>query len=213
MKIAILPPLLLALCSVWPGAAIADSHSDFDVEGKFSLVQPAQPTETEPGTVEVVDVFWFGCPACFRFLPHMEALEKEAPDYLRIRRMPAVFRESWIPHARAYYAAHLLGVEDRVHRAIFEAIHVQGKSLSTPDALAALFEEHGVNAEDFAAVYNSFAVESLVRKSVAMQRNYGVRATPTVVVNGKYRTSGNIAGSHENVIKVILALAEREHAS
>ena len=70
-----------------------------------------------------------------------------------------------------------------------------------------------MNAEDFAAVYNSFAVESLVRKSVAMQRNYGVRATPTVVVNGKYRTSGNIAGSHENVIKVILALAEREHAS
>ena len=138
--------------------------SDFDVEGKYSLVQPAQPTETEPGTVEVVDVFWFGCPACFRFLPHMEGLKEAAPDYLRIRRMPAVFRESWIPHARAYYTAHLLGVEDRIYPAMFEAIHVQGRSLSTRDALAAFFEEHGVSAGEFGDVYDSFAVESLVTK-------------------------------------------------
>ena len=213
MKLASRTLLLFAVLFAFPGLAGADSHSDFDVEGKYSLVQPAQPTETEPGTVEVVDVFWFGCPHCFTFLPHMEALEEEAPDYLRIRRMPAVFRESWIPHARAYYTAHLLGVEDSIHRPIFEAIHEQGRALSTREALAAFFEEHGVSAEEFGEIYDSFAVESLVRKSVAMQRNYGVRATPTVIVNGKYRTSGNVAGSHENVIKAILALAEREHAS
>ena len=213
MKLASRTLLLFAVLFAFPGFAGADSHSDFDVEGKYSLVQPAQPTETEPGTVEVVDVFWFGCPHCFTFLPYMEALEKEGPDYLRIRRMPAVFRESWIPHARAYYTAHLLGIEDRIHRPIFEAIHEQGRTLSTREALAAFFEEHGVNAEEFGEIYDSFAVESLVRKSVAMQRNYGVRATPTVIVNGKYRTSGNVAGSHENVIKAILALAKREHAS
>ena len=213
MRYASFSPLLSALLVVFPDLAGADSHSEFDVEGKYALVQPAQPTETEPGTVEVVDVFWFGCPACFRFLPHMEGLKESAPEYLRIRRMPAVFRESWIPHARAYYTAHLLGVEDRIYPAMFRAIHVQGRSLSTRDALAAFFEEHGVSAGEFGDVYDSFAVESLVRKSVAMQRNYGVRATPTVIVNGKYRTSGNVAGSHGNVIKVILALAEREHAS
>ena len=213
MKLASRTLLLFAVLFAFPGLAGADSHSDFDVEGKYSLVQPAQPTETEPGTVEVVDVFWFGCPHCFTFLPYMEALEEEAPDYLRIRRMPAVFRESWIPHARAYYTAHLLGIEDRVHRSIFEAIHVRGRTLSTREALAAFFEENGVSAEEFAEIYDSFAVESLVRKSVAMQRNYGVRATPTVIVNGKYRTSSSAAGSHENVIKAILALAEREHAS
>lgn len=213
MRYAFLSPLFFALLLALPGLAGADSHSEFDVEGKYALVQPAQPTETEPGTVEVVDVFWFGCPACFRFLPHMEGLKEAAPDYLRIRRMPAVFRESWIPHARAYYTAHLLGVEDRIYPAMYQAIHVQGRSLSTRDALAAFFEEHGVSAGEFGDVYDSFAVESLVRKSVAMQRNYGVRATPTVIVNGKYRTSGNVAGSHGNVIKVILALAEREHAS
>ncbi len=211
MKYAFLPSLLLALCAVLPGASVADSHSDFDVEGKYFHIQPAQPTETDPGTVEVVDVFWFGCPHCFTFLPHMEALEREAPDYIRFRRLPAVFRESWIPHARAYYTAHLLGIEDRIYRAIFEAIHVQGKSLSTRETLIDFFEEQGVNPVEFAQVYDSFAVESLVRKSVAMQRNYGVQATPTVIINGKYRTTASTAGSHENVIKAILALAEREH--
>ena len=213
MRYAFLPPLLLALGAVLPGLAVADSHSGFDVEGKYALVQPAQPTETGPGTVEVVDVFWFGCPHCYTFLPHMEALEATAPDYLRIRRLPAVFRESWIPHARAYYTAHLLGIEDRIHRPIFEAIHEQGRPLSTREALAAFFEEHGVSAGEFGEVYDSFAVESLVRKSAAMQRNYGVRATPTVIVNGKYRTSANVAGGHGNVIKAILALAQREHSS
>ena len=213
MKHTTLPLALLALGIALPGLAGADSHSDFDVEGKYALVQPAQPTETGPGTVEVVDVFWFGCPHCFTFLPHMEALERDAPDYLRMRRMPAVFRESWIPHARAYYTAHLLGIEDEVHRAIFEAIHVHGRSLATREALAAFFGEHGVDAEEFGEVYDSFAVESLVRKSVAMQRNYGVNATPTVIVNGKYRTSASIAGGHANVIKAIRALSEREHAS
>ncbi len=213
MKHARLTPLFFFLLVSLPGFAVADSHSEFDVEGKYSQVKPAQPAETGPGTVEVVDVFWFGCPHCFTFLPHMEALEKDAPDYLRIRRMPAVFRESWIPHARAYYTAHLLGIEDRMHRAIFEAIHLHGRSLATREALAAFFAEHGVDAGEFGEVYDSFAVASLVRKSVAMQRNYGVSATPTVIVNGKYRTSGNIAGGHANVIKVIRALAEREHAS
>ena len=213
MKHVVPSLLLFAVVLPFSGLAGADSHSDFDVEGKYSLVQPAQPTETEAGTVEVVDVFWFGCPACFRFLPHMESLEEEAPDYLRIRRMPAVFRESWIPHARAYYTAHLLGVEDRIYRPMYEAIHMQGQSLSTREALAAFFEEHGVGADEFGEVYDSFAVESLVRKSVAMQRNYGVNATPTVVVNGKYRTGGNIAGGYANVIKVILALAEKERPS
>lgn len=213
MKHACLPPFFLALLIALPGLAVADAHSEFDIEGKYEQVKPAQPTETGADTVEVVDVFWFGCPHCFTFLPHMEGLEQDAPDHLRIRRMPAVFRESWIPHARAYYTAHLLGIEDRVHRPIFEAIHVHGRSLSTREALAAFFAEHGVDVEEFGKVYDSFAVESLVRKSVAMQRKYGVSATPTVIVNGKYRTSGNIAGGHANVIKVIRALAEREHAS
>ena len=204
--------LLSALLVSSPGAAGAQSASDFDVEGKYQLVQPTQPTETGPGTVEVVEVFWFGCPHCYRFLTYMEAFKKELPEYVRLRRMPAVFGEHWIPHARAFYAAQLLGVESRIYRPFYEAIHDEGRVLSTRDALVAFFEELGVDGEEFGSVYDSFAVESLLRKSITMQGRYGVRGTPSVVVNGKYRTSGRIAGGYDNVIRVIRALAERERA-
>ena len=73
------------------------------------------------------------------------------------------------------------------------------------------FEGFGVSKEDFAEVYDSFAVESKVRKSVSMQRRYGVRGTPTLIINGKYRTSASIAGSHEIAIKVMQSLVAKEH--
>ena len=212
MKHARIAFVLSAMLVSSPGPAGAPSASDFDVEGKYQLVQPVQPTETGPATVEVVDVFWFGCSHCYRFLAYMEAFEKEMPEYVRLRRMPAVFGENWIPHARAFYTAQLLGIEAEVYRPLFEAIHDEGRVLATREALMTFFEDFGVAAGEFASVYDSFAVESLLRKSITMQGRYGIRGTPSVVVNGKYRTSGRIAGSYDNVIRVIRALSERERA-
>jgi len=193
-------------------AAAGVQSASFDPEGKYELVKPPQPTDT-PGKVEVVDVFWYGCPHCFRFLPVMEEFEKSKPEYVEIRRMPAIFRDSWVAHARAYYTARLLGIAEQVHRPIFDAIHVEGRALDTEESLMKFFEDFGVSNEEFRQTYASFAVDSLVRKSRVMQQRYGVRGTPSVIVNGKYRVSGSLAGSFENMVKVIAALAEREHES
>lgn len=193
-------------------AAVAVRSASIDPEGKYELVQPPQPTDT-PGKVEVVDVFWYGCPHCFDFLPVMEEFEKSKPEYVEIRRMPAIFRDSWVPHARAYYTARLLGVVEKVHRPIFEAIHLEGRDLDTEESLMTLFERFGVGNDEFRQTYHSFAVESLVRKSRVMQQRYGVRGTPSVIVNGKYRVSASLARGYENMIKVIAALAEKEHES
>ncbi len=74
------------------------------------------------------------------------------------------------------------------------------------------FATYGVSNEDFNKTYNSFAVETLLRKSQVMQKRYGVRGTPTVIVNGKYRVSGTLAGQPADMIKVVEALVERERA-
>ncbi len=184
--------------------------AEFEVEGKYEVISPPQPTTT-PGKVEVVDVFWFGCPHCYRFLPVMEAYAASKPDYVEVVRMPAIFRKSWEAHARAFYTARVLGVEDELHQAIFEAIHVGRAQLDTKEDLAAFFERHGVSREAFDKTFSSFAVESGVRRSMVMQGRYGIRGTPTVVVNGKYRVSGTLAGSYENMVKVIEILADKEH--
>lgn len=202
----------LALAAAALNLLLLPVHAaSIDPSGKYELVTPPQPTDT-PGKVEVVEVFWFGCPHCFTFLPSMEQYAKNKPDYVAVRHMPAIFRDSWVAHARAFYTAELLGVEDKIHRPLFETIHLRKQPLDTQEELMKFFEGYGVSNEDFNKTYNSFAVETLLRKSQVMQQRYGVRGTPTVIVNGKYRVSGSLAGSPDDMIKVIEALVEREKA-
>ena len=201
---------LVAVAWIVVAPHAAAQSAGFDIEGKYEVLQPPQLTETGD-RIEVVDVFWYGCPHCYTFLPQMEAYDKIKPDYVEVRRLPAVFRESWIAHARAYYTSMLLGVTHRTHRALFEEIHDHRNPTDHKEALIAFFERHGVGRTEFEQTYDSFAVESLVRKSVLMQQRYGVTGTPSVIVNGKYRITGRLAGSYANVIAVVAALVDREY--
>lgn len=200
---------LVALMWVAVTPQSAAQSAALDIEGKYEVLQPPQQTETGD-RIEVVDVFWYGCPHCYTFLPMMEAYEEVKPEYVEIRRLPAVFRENWVAHARAFYTAMLLGVVDQTHRPLFEEIHEQRNPTDHREALAAFFERQGVDRTAFEQTWDSFAVESLVRKSVLMQQRYGITGTPSVVVNGKYRVTGRLAGSYDNVIRVVDALVERE---
>ena len=210
MSATILALALFGAALVLPGNAA--QAAGIDPTGKYELVTPPQPTET-PGKVEVVEVFWFGCPHCFHFLPTIEQYDANKPDYVAVRHMPAIFRDSWVVHARAFYTAELLGIEEKIHRPLFEAIHLHKQPLDTREELMKFFANYGVSNEDFNNTYDSFAVETLLRKSQVMQQRYGVTGTPTVIVNGKYRVSGTLAGPPEQMIKVIEALVEREHAA
>ena len=203
---------IFALVAIaWVAAAphaVAQSAGP-DIEGRFEVLQPPQLTETGD-RIEVVEIFWYGCPHCYTFLPMMEAYELVKPEDVEIRRLPAIFRESWVAHARAFYTAMLLGVLEQTHRPLFEEIHEQRNPTDHKEALAAFFERQGVDRTTFAQTYDSFAVESMVRKSVLMQQRYGITGTPSVVVNGKYRVTGRLAGSHDNVMLVVMALVEKE---
>ena len=200
---------VVALAWVALAPPAAAQSAGLDIEGRYEVLQPPQQTETG-NRIEVVDVFWYGCPHCYTFLPMMEAYDLVKPEYVEIRRLPAIFRESWEAHARAFYAAALLGVVDSTHRPLFEEIHEQRNPTDHKEALAAFFERQGVDRGTFGQTYDSFAVESLVRKSLLMQQRYGITGTPSVVVNGKYRVTGRLAGSYDNVIPVVMALVEME---
>ena len=204
--------LCFLVAVVWVAIAPhAPAQSDGpDIEGRYEVLQPPQLTETGD-RIEVVEVFAYACPHCYRFLPIMEVYEQIKPEYVAVRRLPVVFRESWVPHARAWYTAMLLGVTDSTHQALFEEIHEHRNPTDHKEALAAFFERQGVDRTRFEQTYDSFAVESMVRKSILMQQRYGITGTPSVVVNGKYRVTGRLAGSMEDMIAVVMALVEREH--
>ena len=201
----------VAWVAVAPHAAAQSAGPDIEpgIKGKYEVLQPPQLTETGD-RIEVVDVFAYACSHCYRFLPLMDVYQQIKPEHVAIRRLPVVFRESWVPHARAYYTAMLLGVTDRTHHALFEEIHERRIPSDHKEALAAFFERQGVDRTKFEQTYDSFAVESLVRKSILMQQRYGITGTPTVIVNGKYRVTGRLAGSLDDMLSVVMTLVDRE---
>ena len=162
--------------------------------------------------VEVAEVFWYGCPHCYNFKPLAEAWEAEAPDYINYVKLPAALGRSWEPHAYAFYALEAMGELDKVHDALFDALAGERRPLNTPEALADFVAGYGVNAEKFLENYNSFGVRARVQQAQAKIRGARITGTPTMLVYGKYVVSASMAGSHENTLKVVEYLAEKERS-
>lgn len=200
MTAAVLALLLLAGTSAAPAA---DNYKE--------LSKP-QPTEDD-SKIEVVEIFWYGCPHCYDFEPHLNEWLANKPDYVDFKRMPAVFRQDWLAHAKAYYTAQELGVIDKVHSDLFKAIHAERKRVNTEEELKQFFTDRGVDGDVFTKAYNSYAVESKIKHALAMLRRYEVTGVPAVVVNGKYITSGPIAGSYDGMIQAMNKLVEQERAA
>lgn len=175
----------------------------------YELVTPAQPTH-DVTKVEVIEFFWYGCPHCFDFEPTLAKWVKTLPKNVEFIRQPAVFSDLWGKHAKAYYTAEALGVVDKIHADFFDAIQVKKESLETEAQLAKFFAAHGVAEADFKAAYNSFLIDTKVRQAGALAAKYGISGVPAIVINGKYKTSGPLAGSHEKMIDVMNRLIEQE---
>jgi thiol:disulfide interchange protein DsbA len=177
----------------------------------FAVVKPAQPTETGE-KVEVLEVFWYGCPHCWYLEPAMKDWVAAMPEGVAFRRMPAT-GPRWEPHARAYYAAESMGKLDVFHEALFQAMQVEKRRIMTEDDLVKFAGGIGIDPEEFRAAYNSFYVETRVKKADEMGRRYGIDGVPAVIINGKFRTSPSQTGSQERMMEVLNALVAQEVAA
>lgn len=183
--------------------------ADFKPGVQYKNVVPQQSTDTGD-KIEVLEFFWYGCPHCYTFEPYITAWKKTKPANVKFVRVPAIFRPDWEIQAKAYYALSVMGVIEDIHGKIFDAIHKDKKRLNTLDAIAAFVEENGVDKQLFLKEYDSFAVDSMVRKAKKKLSAYTVEGVPTVAVNGKYTSSGSMAGTYDNLINVIDYLVAKE---
>jgi protein dithiol oxidoreductase (disulfide-forming) len=174
----------------------------------YEAISPAQPT-ANPAKIEVIEFFWYGCPHCYTFEPSLTAWLKTKPNNVEFIRIPAVFNEQWGKHAKAYFTAEALGVVDKIHGDMFDGVQ-QKKELESEEQLAKFFAAHGVKEADFRETYNSFMVDSKMRQAPALAAKYGITGVPAIVVNGKYKTNGTLAGSQEKMIDVLNALIKKE---
>lgn len=188
--------LLPALASAEP------TMPPFDEGIDYQRVVPAQPVETGD-QIEVLELFWYGCPHCFHLEPVLEGWLKKLPPNVAFRRMPAILGDTWVAHARAFYAAEALGVLDRINEPLFQAIHVDKKPMLDEASLADFFVSQGVARDAFLHAYHSFTVESKVRRAKDMTRRYGIDGVPAIIVDGKYRTGGSLAGGQDKMMEVV----------
>ncbi len=159
---------------------------------------------------EVVELFAYNCIHCFNFKPAVQEWLQTKPDNVEFIRIPVTFgRRDMELMARAYYAAQELDIEDQADTALYDAFHVQRRRLTNVDQVADLFAELGVEREAFDRAFNSFAVETKVRRANQLTQRYQIRGTPSVVINGQYLTTGSMAGSNPRMLDVADFLTRR----
>ena len=169
------------------------------------------PTEAPAGKVEVIEVFWYGCPHCNRFQPYIHDWQQRMDeDVVYFKQVPAPFNPAWEVHARTYYTAQALRVIDRSHAAFFNAIHNERQALFSKGRIADYFTRFGVESDQFEQVFDSFGVDTRINSAKNTLAQWQVNGVPILLVNGKYKVNSGSAGSEANMIKILELLIERE---
>jgi thiol:disulfide interchange protein DsbA len=198
-------------------------------EGRhYSRLTPAQRTTVPAGKVEVLEVFSYGCPACNQFQPLVDKLAKSLPSNAKMAFLPAAFKpeEDWPMFQRAYFAAQTLGIAERTHQAIFDAVWKTGelgivdasgrglkKQMPTIEDAAKCYERlTGVKPAAFLAAANSFGVDVKMRSADAQVIAMQVPGTPCIVVNGKYRVNLDSVRNADELISMVNFLVAKETA-
>ena len=196
----------------------------YEAGKQYFLVEPPQPTTTGD-KIEVLEVFSYACPACNAFETIANKIKSDLPKNAQMAYLPAAFRtdEDWPVFQRAFFAAQALGLVEKTHDAMFDAVWKEGslkindpvshklvQPMPTIDDIAKFYAKYGVKAEDFVGTANSFAVNAKIKRADAQVKAYGVDSTPTIIVNGKYRLTAQSAGGWDKVPALVTYLIDLE---
>lgn len=203
-------PLLFAL-----PLGLAQAQSPAPVAGKdYVEIQNGRPLDPADGTVVVEEFFSYVCPACNAFEPLLTAWAAKLPPNVKVVRVPATFRADFLVYAKTYYAAEALGLVEKTHQAVFNAIHVthklpaEGEKMDE-ERIAAFYADYGVSKADFLNAMRSFGVDVKVRRATDHMQKSKVPSTPTLIVNGRYLVKGD---SYQQMLDIAAALVEKERA-
>lgn len=190
-------------------AGVQAAPFEYEEGTHFEALQTPVNTRA-PDKVVVAEYFSYGCPHCYQFEPMISKWKQQLPNDVEFRRTPAVWNQDYQVYAQTYYAAQALDILEEVHTPLFQAIHAERMRLNDPKRMASFFSEFGVDPVDFAKVYSSFGVRASVQQAEAKGRAYRASGVPAIIVNGKYRIEGSMAGSNREMLQVADYLIDRE---
>jgi thiol:disulfide interchange protein DsbA len=206
----------LLLTLLVSGAAQAQVERFIEGEHYQRLGDEALATAPERNAdkVAVLEVFWYGCNHCYAFDPMLNAWVEEQGGNISFSRSPMIWNAVTKQHARLFFAAQALGVQQDLHGRIFDEIHLRRNMLADAAAMTDFFAANGVSRNDFAAALSSFGTDSLLRKTESLQRDMRVPSVPALVVNGRWLVHvTDKVPSHAAMLEVVEFLVAKEQAA
>jgi thiol:disulfide interchange protein DsbA len=201
MRVLSLIPIVLIL--VFSGFTMAADSSQ-------KYVQISNQKQTESDKVVIYEFFWYGCPHCYNLEPTINDIESNLDKDTILIKVPVALRDSWELHAKAYYALQQMKLDDNLHEKIFTEIHVNSNRLDTKEKLANFIKEEGYDADKFLKILDSFGTEIRIKKASRLANQYQIKSVPTLVINGKYKTSGSHVSSYQELYDVVQLLVDKE---
>jgi protein dithiol oxidoreductase (disulfide-forming) len=189
---------LAALLSLPLGAAAQQQF-------QYGEISPPQPSEAQ-GKIEVLEFFWYGCIHCYNLEPHLETWLKKLPPDVEFRRVPAVFNQRWGHDAAIYYTLESMGLLDKLHRPLFDAIHKSNLRTDNEAALGEWLQKHGVEPKKFMDTMKSFGVQSKARRAVQQTLAYKIDGTPAMAVAGRYTVSAEQGRTQQGMLQAVDSL-------
>lgn len=174
------------------------------VEGKqYKRLQTAQPISNEKG--EVLEFFWYGCPACYRFDPTLNQWITRKPAQVSFRRSPAIIHGASKAHQRLFFTLQAMGLSESLHVQVFAAVQADQEGMGELKGMQAVLSKLGVDAAKFAQFYQSFSVQTRCSQADTLIRNYlgDAYTVPSLAVNGRYITSPSMAGGDAQAMAVV----------
>ena len=195
---------LILTLSLLVGAQTAAQEIESGVN--YHRLNTAQPVHTGDN-IEVLELFWYRCPHCYRLEPYLKQWLKNKPEFVEFVRMPAILNQTWAFDARVYYTLVALDLVDKLHEPYFDAIHKERKRIVNVEQFANWAAEHGVDRNSVLDTFTSFGVDSMVSHALDMTPRYETDGVPTIIIDGKYRSKVSLAGGHNELIDLINHLA------
>jgi thiol:disulfide interchange protein DsbA len=166
----------------------------------YNELNPPVPVEAG-GKIEVLEFFWYGCIHCYNLEPQIETWVKKLPPDVEFRRVPAVFNQRWAHDAAIFYSLEAMGLLDKLHKPLFDAIHKDRLRTDNAAALSEWLQKHNVDPKKFDATLRSFGVQSKTKRAAQQTIAYKIDGTPAMAVHGRY-----VVGAQNGMLQAVDSL-------
>ena len=144
--------------------------------------------------------------------PDIVKYKANHPEYVEFKQIPAMLNPSWAADANTYFIASILDPKESkdLVTKVFDSIHKHKRRLRSPKAVVRFFVEQGYTEDQINNVKKSMAFQAKLIRAQEFGRAAQANSVPTMVVNGKYKTSPYMAGSNQKAMDVVAYLAKKE---